>query len=95
MGVSTEDRSAIVVDQVMSDHKEKSLEKCTLGIEGGFHWTGTVKSPLRDISNMVVVALVNISKATLLRIELVIKSSQEAFSMEANPCNLPIDGSNM
>ena len=95
VGVSTEDRSAIVVDQVMSDHKEKSSEKCTLGIEGGFHWTGTVKPPLRDISNMVVVASVNISKATLLRIELVIKSSQEAFSMEANLCNLPIDGSNM
>lgn len=99
-------RSSIVDNQVMSDHGEMSSGKCTLGMKGGSHQTGTVKAPLRDTStlntlpigemeNLVTAASVNISKATLQRIEPAIKSSQEALPMEADPCNQPIDGSNM
>ena len=105
-GGSTEVRSAIVDNQVMSDHEKMSSGKCTLGMKGGSHRTGTVKALLRDTStlntlpigemeNLVTAASVNISKATLQRIEPAIKSSQKALPMEADPCNQPIDGSNM
>ena len=47
------------------------------------------------MENLVTVASVNIFKATLQRIEPAIKSSQEALLMEADPCNQPIDGSNI
>ena len=66
---------------MISDHEEMSSGKCTLGMEGGSHRTGTVKAPLRDTStlntpllgemeNQIVATSVNISKATLQRLNL-------------------------